>query len=93
MVAEREGQKELVAYWFQAFKSTLPDTFGQKVSLLRQRVAGSKEDNAFVRITISLDNRSKEDALRIVDDFIHSFYPNFLRFVVDDQPVKINELK
>ncbi|MBT0662729.1 EpsI family protein [Geobacter pelophilus] len=93
MVAEREGRKELVAYWFQAVKKTLPDTFGQKVSLLRQRMAGSNEDNAFVRITLSLDNRSKEDAVKIVDDFIRSFYPNFLNYIIGDQPPKGTGIK
>jgi EpsI family protein len=82
MIAEREGRKELVAYWFQANEKPLPDTLGQKLSLLQQRVQGKKEDNAFVRITMSLDKRSKDDALRVIDDFIRGFYPGFIDFVV-----------
>lgn len=93
MVAEREGQKELVAYWFQAYETPCPGTFGQKLSLLKQRLSGSPEDNAFVRITISLDKRSQEDAVKIVDDFIRSFYPGFLRFVAGEQPVKIDGIQ
>lgn len=81
LIAEREGHKELVAYWFQAGESAQPDTLRQKVSLLRQRLLKGSEDNAFVRVTVSLDNRSREDGIRLVNEFIRSFYPRFLGYV------------
>lgn len=81
MIAEKEGKKELVVYWFQAFDQPYPTTFPQKVGLLKQRLVGGGEDNAFVRITISLEGQSVEVAQQVVNDFVHSFYPGFLRYV------------
>jgi EpsI family protein len=81
MIAEREGERELVVYWFQAFDHTTTNTFAQKVSLLARRLSGGSEDNAFVRITTPLGERSTEEAMKTIQDFIASFYPMFYRYV------------
>ncbi len=84
MIAERDGLKEMIFYWFQAYDHTSPGTLGQKVSLLRQRFLKSGEDNAFVRISCPIGDRPVEEAHRIIDDFIVNFYPVFLSYVRGD---------
>ena len=83
MIAEREGERELVVYWFQAFDHTTTNTFAQKVSLLARRLSDGREDNAFVRITTPLGERSTDETIKMVQDFIESFYPTFYRYVTE----------
>lgn len=81
MIVQRGLQKELVIYWFQSYDQTTPNTFRQKVSALMQKIQKRKEDNAFVRISISLDKRSVQECNQIIFDFVRSFYPLFLEYV------------
>lgn len=81
MVVHRGMHKELVFYWFQSYDQTNPDTFSQKISLLWKKILNKGEDNAFVRITIPMGERSLADSKEVVVDFVKSFYPVFLRYV------------
>lgn len=81
MIAAHDGQKDLVFYWFQAHDQAAADTFSQKVALFKQKISGGRESNAFVRITTSLQNRSEEDARRLILSFVDSFYPTFLHYL------------
>lgn len=81
MIVERGLQKELIIYWFQAFDKATPDTFTQKVALLWNTLSQKREDNAFVRISISAGEKSLDECQDIVGKFIRSFYPVFLDYV------------
>jgi EpsI family protein len=81
MIVQRGLQKELIIYWFQAFDKTTPDTFSQKATLLWKAIFDKREDNAFVRITITIDKKSVEECRDIIFQFIGSFYPVFLEYV------------
>ena len=81
MTAERGLQKELIIYWFQSYEKTNPDTFSQKISSLYHKIIHHREDNAFVRISTPVQNKSLSECREIILDFIRSFYPIFLKYV------------
>ncbi|MEW6442064.1 MAG: exosortase C-terminal domain/associated protein EpsI [bacterium] len=81
VVAGRGSDQDLVLYWFQAFDRTAPGTFLQKMYLLRAKLVSRREDNAFVRVSIPMDGRTREEVLRTGRDFIGDFYPVFLRYI------------
>jgi len=81
MIVTRGQIKELVLYWFQAFDKTSPGTFFQKVHVLFAKFFHSREDNAFVRISISVGEKSLPECRETVFEFIRSFYPIFLNYV------------
>ena len=67
MQAELRQQKEIILYWFQSYDLANADTLSQKLSLLWKKTAGKKEDNAFVRITVPLEENSIETAQMLYD--------------------------
>lgn len=81
MIGRLGPEKDLIFYWFQSFDKTSSDTFFQKIEALWGRVKGQPEDNAFVRLTISLSEDSLLGSRRALDDFISHFYPVFLRYM------------
>ena len=81
MVGTLGQQKELIIYWFQAYDIANNTTFSQKLSLLFNRILKKGEDNAFVRLTIPLNNRSVLECKHIVDNFIKNFYPAFINYI------------
>ncbi|HPA16004.1 MAG TPA: EpsI family protein [Desulfobacterales bacterium] len=83
MVVSRGDVKDLIIYWFQAFDKTSSGTFLQKIQTLWSKIIHSREDNAFVRISVSMNGRSKSDARTTGRKFINVFYPRFLEYVKD----------
>ena len=81
MVVTRGQRKEIVLYWFQAYNKTSPGTFLQKVFTLWSKLRYNKEDNAFVRISISVTNESMDKAYNTGIEFIEAFYPRFLNYL------------
>ena len=81
MIVTRGQTKELVLYWFQAFNKTSSGTFFQKIYVLLAKFIHAKEDNAFVRISISVGEKSLPECRETVFEFIRSFYPVFLNYV------------
>lgn len=82
MIAERQGERELIVYWFQTNGATSATTLGQKIDMVRDRFVGAGEDNAFVRISTSLGDEAPEAGRRRIFAFIDSFYPAFRGYVV-----------
>jgi EpsI family protein len=82
MIAERQGERELIIYWFQTNGRSSVNTFSQKVDMVRDRLFGHGEDNAFVRITTPIGNGSPATARKRVFDFVEAFYPAFNRYMV-----------
>jgi EpsI family protein len=87
MTAQLGMQKALILYWFQSFDRTNPDTFSQKATLLWKKILGQGEENAFVRITISLSDKSIADNQKAIFKFVRAFYPIFLDFVKEGNAV------
>lgn len=84
MVINKGEEKQLVLYWFQAYDQTSPETFRQKLILLRAKLLFSREDNAFVRVMVPFGGeRSMQQAQTIGEDFIQSFYPAFKKYLTD----------
>ena len=81
MIAQRGLQKELVIYWFQSYDRTNPDTLSQKISSLLGKILNNREDNAFVRVSVAIENQLKDKAFNNGEKFIKSFYPHFLQYV------------
>ncbi len=83
IVAELNGQKDEIFYWFQVAEKTAPDTFRQKLFLIQNKVFGGGERNAFVRISTRLGNGSERQSRILLSDFIESFYPMFLDHITE----------
>lgn len=81
MLAARGQSKELVLYWFQAYDRTSPGTFLQKIYTLWAKFIHHREDNAFVRVSIPMENQAKSRAFDTGFAFINEFYPQFLKYV------------
>jgi EpsI family protein len=82
MIAERQGERELIVYWFQTNGETSAGTLSQKVAMFRDRLSGNGEENAFVRITAPIEGNSEATARRRIFGFMENFYPAFHRYVV-----------
>ena len=80
-IASKGEDKELVLYWLQAWDQTSSGPFKQKLLNLVSRISNNREDNAFIRVSISLTKIEPHVAHRIGQEFIEDFYPLFLTFV------------
>lgn len=81
MTAERNGEKEIIVYWFQTNGKALSSTIEQKIAMVRDRLNGAGEDNAFVRITTPVSKGNRIEAEKRIFGFIDSFYPQLHRYV------------
>jgi EpsI family protein len=81
MIVEKGQEKQFILYWFQSYDKTSPDTFSQKFSAIWAKVMKKREDNAFVRISISIGDEPIASQKEAVLDFVRSFYPVFLNYV------------
>jgi EpsI family protein len=81
MTVERGQEKDLILYWFQAYDKTAPGTFLQKVYTLLAKWLHSREDNAFVRVSVPVRDQGLNEALATAEAFIKAFYPVFLEYV------------
>lgn len=81
MIVEKGDERQLILYWFQSYDITNPDTFSQKLSSLYGKIIKSGEDNAFVRISISLKQEPVSSYKETILEFIKVFYPEFLNYI------------
>jgi EpsI family protein len=82
MRVERGAEdKQIILYWFQAYEMTNSNTLSQKITAIMQRFTGKKEDNAFVRLTCSIDDKSESECIETMQEFTRSFYPVFLDYI------------
>ncbi len=84
MIVQRGSQKELIVYWFQSYDKTNPDTFSQKIASLWKKLLTQREDNAFVRISTPLGEKSLPECREAIFQFIRAFYPVFLDYIKDE---------
>lgn len=83
MVVERKGQKEFFLYWFQAYDKAVAGTFSQKLVSIINRLQGLGQDNAFVRISCTMNNKTDRQCEHVLKAFIQDFYPVFLQYIQD----------
>lgn len=83
MTITRSGDRQLILYWFQAFDRTSAGTFLQKVYTFWSKMIRSREDNAFVRVSVPLEGQSLDEAYADGKSFIMAFYPRFLAYMKD----------
>jgi EpsI family protein len=81
MTARRDGEREYVAFWFQAHDEATASSFQQKVALVRHRLAAAHEDSAFVRINFPVLGRSEAECRDLALAFLNAFYPVYQRYV------------
>ena len=72
---------ELVAYWYQAGPYTATQVYRNKMLMGYNKLMTNNEQHGFIRITVSLRNRTIDQAREIVRDFMGQFYPLFVRYV------------
>ena len=82
MIVERNAEKEFFLYWFQAYDKAVPDTLLQKFVSLTNRLKGLGQDNAFVRLSCSMNGRTEQECERELIDFVRVFYPRFLQYIL-----------
>jgi EpsI family protein len=81
MVTEKGQNRAAVIYWFQANKRTSHGTFWQKIYAFWSKILDSREENAFVRVSVSLHNKSTEEAFYEGIEFVKAFYPCFFKYI------------
>jgi EpsI family protein len=81
LVASAPQRKELLIFWFQAFDRTSPSEFTQKLNTLWSKFVNRREDNAFVRVTVPMEQRTADQAYTVGLSFIKAFYPKFLAHI------------
>jgi len=84
LLAEKNGERELVVYWYQAGKYATPDPLMQKIMLFRSKFFHESEGNAFVRISTSLKNETEQKGQNRILKFINDFYPVFEKYMRRD---------
>ncbi len=81
MTASKQDKRQLVIYWFQAHDKNSPNTFGQKLLTLYNKLTLGRGDNAFVRIIVDIKDGSTEQEELTAQRFIKAFYPVFLGYI------------
>ncbi|MBU0993950.1 MAG: EpsI family protein [Proteobacteria bacterium] len=84
MTATRGEQKELIVYWFQSYDKSNPDTFSQKIASLVNKMVKAGEDNAFVRITMPIGEKTRSECHEAIISFMREFYPVFENYIKED---------
>ncbi len=80
-VEQDEANKQMILYWFQSYDTSNSNTLSQKIAAIMQKLAGKKEDNAFVRITCSTHETSEAKCIETMQEFTRDFYPVFLNYI------------
>jgi EpsI family protein len=81
MIVERDRQKRLILYWFQAYDQAVSGTFSQKVVSAWQRLTSGRGENALVRVSIPMGDRTLEECRETVHRFMRAFYPSLIKYM------------
>jgi len=81
IIGELNNQKMFILYWFQSWDRSNPGTVSQKIWSFLNRLLNKGEDNAFVRITIDLNDTTNQEAKKTALKFMQSFYPVFIDYL------------
>ncbi len=81
MVAGRGDTKTFLLYWFQAYDIPTSDTLSQKAVLLWRKILTGGEESAFVRISMDMKGKTRQECLDILSRFARDFYPVFVKYI------------
>ncbi|BBO72964.1 EpsI family protein [Desulfosarcina widdelii] len=81
ILIQKGKHREAILYWFQAYDRTSPGTFHQKLNNFWAKIRSKPEDNAFVRVSVTIREDDVEGATASAESFIKAFYPVFLDYV------------
>jgi len=84
-IVTRGRERQLLLYWFQAFDRTFPGTFFQKLYAFWTKWLHGREDNAFVRVSLPVEEPAPDAAMRTGMAFLEAFYPIFFEYVVSTE--------
>jgi EpsI family protein len=84
IVASILENKSLILYWYQAYHSTSPYIYKNKLNTLFNKLSGKSEEHAFVRISVPFSQMTKESAEKTGTDFIRAFYLKFIKFMDEE---------
>ena len=86
MIAEMGDRRQLLLYWFQSFDKAHSNTLLQKLSSFKNTLLGRGQNNAFVRISTSLEKKDPSEAKDLIVEFVRDFYPLYLEYIKRDTP-------
>ena len=75
--------KELVLYWYQAYKETNIQIYKNKIDIGYNKFRYNNEQHAFVRVSVPFNGASREEVHQVALDFMQVFYPQFLSFFAE----------
>ena len=81
LIVSKGQNKQLLLYWFQAYDKTSGGTFRQKINNYWARLNAKPQDNAFVRISVLIQDDNYDAAYQTAVRFLQAFYPNFLQYI------------
>lgn len=76
-------EKELVLYWYQARLLTNTQVYQNKIDMGYNKLAHNDPQHGFVRVSVSMKNRSYAEAKAAATEFIQRFYPLLVAFVTE----------
>lgn len=79
MIIEKEGQKDLVLYWYQAKGYSTGQLGKMRFRLLRNKLLGRSSTNCFVRVSTTM-SKGKTNEDKVLDRFIRDSYPKINAF-------------
>ncbi len=76
VIISDDGKKELMFYWFETRSGAIRDEFGLKWDLMKNSLLLRPTDAAFIRLTVSFEHLSIEQATAQAVAFFRTFYPD-----------------
>lgn len=75
-IVQKENQKAVVLYWYQAHGRITPNEYAAKYYLVADAITLNRSDGALVRVTTLLENGDTDfQAEKRVVDFVKSLFP------------------
>jgi EpsI family protein len=81
MVVDRHGELQMFLYWFQTYDKAVAGTLSQKLASLKNKITGSGQSNAFVRLNCDMTTQTEQQCQQLLTNFTKEFYPGFLKYV------------
>jgi EpsI family protein len=87
-IASLGEHQELVLFWYQADKNTIPQAYRNKLHAMYNKLTNGREEHAFVRVTVPVLESGLDQARSTAEQFITVFYPRFLEYV-NNEPLPL----
>jgi EpsI family protein len=77
-VYQKDEEKQLFLYWFQARDEILTNEYTLKFALIKNSVLANRRESAFIRLALDATD-DEEAAIQSGEQFIRDFYPTIHR--------------